>query len=283
MPHTLPGAWSLIKDSWALFTKTWSTTVKYSAWFVLSGLHVLLFLFIPGGVEANAGWFLFTALLLGLLLLWPVAMVYQVAFAVEADKHVTSKTTEDAPRRAVSILWIGILKFFAFAAVMLLPMIVLIFKLVTQTQEAQSTAAVLIGTALLFLLISIPFLLGVIYLGIRLGFSELALFGADTRGRAALVESWKLTAGKFWAILWRQIAAGVVFGLLILVVLWIAVLIVELIAGSAVTASLSVGGSNTEAGDVIASILSSFVQAAVLPLMVIYQVKLYRALEKSGA
>lgn len=239
------GAGQLIKDTWQMFLKTWETTVRYAAWFILAGLLQVLYLFFPSKGDVNLygalsviGWVAGIA-----VTVWAIIMLYQVCFALDAKQKVSKQT----PRDAIKLFWPFLL------------------------------VAVLAGLATLgaTLLLVLP---GV-YVGVRVGFAQLSFIDKNKRGRTALADSWTLTKNRFWGVLWRQIAGAVVFGALMMIATFAALWLVGLVAGGGkYEALMNPDPQGTPAVAAIFSIIANIIQAAFIPLFFLYQVKLYKAL-----
>jgi len=101
------------------------------------------------------------------------------------------------------------------------------------------------------------------------------------RGTQAIKDSWALTKNRFWPILGREIAAVIVFGFLLVAVSGVAFWIVTKLAGTGGYQAM-VGTENQNPAVAGANILvNGIVQAAFIPLMYIFQVKLYLNLVKT--
>lgn len=242
MPAPLPRAWSLITDSWNAFVKHWDTTVRYSAWFIPATVLQVMPLMLP-----NAPVFTVLGLVSAFagiaVMIWASLSLCLVLLALEKGEKVTEKTTVMAWTLIPSLLLIALLQ----------------------------GIATLGGLILL--------ILPGIYVGVRLSFSQLSLASQNLRGRAALMASWELTKNRFWAIVGREALAGFLFFLFMLVVMMTSMMIVELVGGRAVTIMLSDPENNT--GMIVRNIVVSIVQAALIPAIVTFQVKLYLALKKA--
>ncbi|HWQ99276.1 MAG TPA: hypothetical protein VN397_00310 [Candidatus Methylomirabilis sp.] len=246
MPTPLIPALELIKSSWQAFTKSWEALVRYSAWLILPAILALADLAIPAGQDfaiiASAVAQVTATIAVSI---WVSVALYQVVFATEKGEKVSDRTTANAWQLVLPLLVIGLLQGLATMGALLL------------------------------------LILPGIYVGVRLGFSQLTLFSKNLRGRAALADSWALTKNRFWAVLWRQIAGAFVFGILVMIVTIAAMLLVGIVAGGAkVGALLSTESSNPLATGIL-DLIQSIIQAAFIPLFIIYQVKLYKALEKT--
>jgi hypothetical protein len=131
---------------------------------------------------------------------------------------------------------------------------------------------VVLGSSLLLILPGI-------YFGIALYFSQLILIDQGTRGTQALGASRALVRGRWWGTFWRLLAGGIVFGLLTGLATAIAVWIVASIAN---TQAFTGGQASTDPlVQGILQLVQMVVVAAFMPLMTGFQVKLYRALQKT--
>ena len=233
---------SLIKDSWSAFIQTWDVTVRYSAWMILISVIQILPTVIPFPQPEHEMIAMLVAGVIAVAIgLWATNALYLATLALEKKEQVTPKTI--AP--AIMLLW---------------PLLLI---------ELLSGIATL-GAALFFILPGI-------YVAVRLGFGHLELYSKGLRGRDALKASWDLTKNKFWAIFGRWVAGGAVFGIFSLAIMALAIFIVQMVAGSELAAAMK--DENNATGGAAFSIISGIVQAAVLPLFVVFEVKLYRALE----
>lgn len=244
MSAPLPRVWSLITDSWNAFVKHWDVTVRYSAWFIPATLLQIAPLLISQFSNPVFKVIAILAPLAGLLVMvWASLSLYLAILALEKGEKVTDKTTAAAWALLPALLWIGIM-------------------------QGVTTLGALI-------LLIIPG----IYVGVRLSFSQFGLMDKGLRGRDALAASWALTKNRFWAIFGRQLAGGALFVLFTVIVMAIATMIVELVAGRGLVAALS--DPNNPLSSAVPSFISSIVEAALVPAIAVFQVKLYRALEKT--
>jgi hypothetical protein len=244
MPSPLPRVWDLIKDSWNAFVKTWDVTVRISIGFILVGVLQAI-----GGVNSRKlvlGDALAVVCLIaaGLVAICTTIALYRAVLKLEQGDHSVKTAPGD--------IWNDI-------RLLILPLL-----LVGLLQGLATFGATL--------LLIIPG----IYVGVRLGFSQLALLDKNLRGRAALAESWALTKDRFWAVFGRQIAAAMLFGLGVGTISAIAMSIVIAMAGPGFAAMVS--DETSRNGNAIVLIVSSLIQAAFVPLMMIYEVKMFRAL-----
>lgn len=244
MSQPLIGAWKLITDSWHSFTSTWDTTVRYSSWYILVGVLTALYIFLPD--VTGMGLVGFIAYIAGIVIaVWTSIRVYQVVFALERKQQVTPKITQTA----LALFW---------------PLVLV---------------GLLAGLATLggFILLVLPG----IYLAVRLAFAQISVIDNKKKGADALRDSWALTKNRFWPIFGRQLAGGIIFGLLLVVISGIAIWIVAKLSGTGGYEALV---STEDQNPAIAGaniLVNGIVQAAFLPLIYIFQVKLYLALIKT--
>lgn len=245
MSSSLPHAWSLIKDTFTAYVKTWDTMVRYSAWLIASILawSVGVILLAQTSQPLLQLAMLATAVAGMAVLFWTSIRLYQVALVLETGSKVTATTTATAWSLVLPLLLVGLLQ-----------------------------GVAVIGALVLLIIPGI-------YVGVRLGFSQLMLIDKNIRGRAALTASWELTKNRFWALFGRQLLAGFIFTFVMVIAMMVAITLVQLVAGNAFQTLLD--DTQNPLGIAVTNLISGIVQAAVVPAMVLFQVKLYRALERA--
>lgn len=239
----LPGAGQIIADTWKLFTTTWNTSVKTSGLLIYVGLAYFV-----GGllVRVNESLGLLTAVISiggSVFTVWIATRIMLTMLNLEAGKQPMPSAEEGKKAWAIfwSLLWVGLL-----------------------------TGLVVMGASLLFILPGI-------YFGVALYFSQLVLVDQGTRGTQALAASRALVRGRWWSTFWRLLAGGVVFGLLISLTIGVVVGgLAVLIGGSALS-----NGSGDPLVMGILQLIEMVILAALMPLMSGFQVKVYRALQKT--
>ena len=239
----LPGAGQLIGDSWKLFTSTWNTSVKTSIYFLYAGLAMFaaaVLTKLNGGFSILEG---SVGLAAGLFIIWVTIRLYMTMLNLEAGKQPMAPGVESKTAWAL---------YFPYIFVVLL-----------------------VGLATLagFVLIIIPG----IYLAVAFAFSQVILVDQGIRGTQALAASRALVKGRWWASLWRLLAGGVVFGLLIAIVVGVLVAIATALVG---TEAMSAANPDPVIAGAM-NLLQYASQAAFMPLFLGFTVKVYRALQKT--
>lgn len=246
-PKALPGAGALISDTWKFFLSKWNESFKTSILFLYVGLayiaSALIVKFVPGLAILDS----VVSLGGSIVVAWASIQLIMALLNLEEGKQPLSRA--EAGKKAWTL-------FFPMLLVGIL------------------VGLIVFGTTLLLILPGI-------YFGVALKFSQYALIEKDLRGRKALAESRALVRGRWWGTFWRLIAGGFVFGLLVGVVVWILIAIVS-IASPSLRSSLSSGSTIV---DPLALGVMQFVQMAVfavfMPLLAGFEVKLYRALQRT--
>lgn len=239
----LPGVGQLISDSWKLFTTTWNTSVKTSSLLIYVGLAYFV-----GGLLMRVNENL--ALLSGVIsvggsifTVWISTRVILTMLNLEAGKQPMPAVEEGkkAWNLFLPLIWVGFL-----------------------------TGLVVFGASLLFILPGI-------YFGVALYFSQIILVDQGTRGTQALGASRALVRGRWWATFGRLLVVGFVFGLLLFVVMGVVIGGLAVLIGSS---SLTNGPSDPLVAGIL-QLIQMVIVAAFMPLMTGFQVKMYRALQKT--
>ncbi len=243
MSSSLPGALDLIRDSWTLFTKTWNDTVKISIWFIYFGLAEFLASLAENATPQGGGIIsMLVSIGVSVFAVWVGIRLIRAALALDDGRKIDLSPAES--QRS----W----QFF-------FPLILVGFlQLLT-----------ILGGGILLILPGI-------FLGVALSFSQMFVVDRGLRGTKALVASYELVKGRWWATLWRELAMGFVFGVGIMIVVGVVTTALAAVAGST---ALSESPTPLVTGTF--SLLQSIIQAATLPLFVIAQVKIYHALQRT--
>ncbi|MFH1621421.1 MAG: hypothetical protein ABIB04_05065 [Patescibacteria group bacterium] len=128
-----------------------------------------------------------------------------------------------------------------------------------------------------FILLIIPG----IYLVIVLTFSQMILVSEGVRGSKALQASRELIKGRWWPVLWRILAGGFVFSVGIGILSSIIFIFIGFIVGPDFLQASKLGQPVDPLVDGTITLLQSIIQAACISLFVIYQAKIFRALQKT--
>lgn len=247
MPSKLPGAWALVSDSWKLYIATWSQTTKISVWLVYLGLAQF------AGLVLIKLHYSFYALLIPLQLAVVVFSVWVgirlVKAALRAEDGQRREENETERKEAWSFFW---------------PLIFVGFLQVLITFGAT-------------LLLVIPG----IYFGLVLSFAQIILLDQNKRGFAALGSSWDLVKGRWWATFWRNLVAGVIFSLGVALLVALVLAIFAIVLSPSGLNNLIAGQDTDPLLEGAYSLINSVIQAAILPLFMIFQAKFYRALMKT--
>lgn len=239
---SLPDFSDLIRDSWHFFTSTWNKTFETSRLFIgVGGLYFLM------GVLPVLNPSLIplsgALLLVGIILIfWITLRMISRVLLLESGKDALPAAEES--KKAWSLFFSGVwIGILTFFAIL--------------------------GGSLLFILPGI-------YLSICFQFAQFILVEQNVRGTKALSASRALVKGRWWGTFGRMLAGGIVFGILIGIINQILSSIVFALFPALTTdealVPLFVG---------ITHFISMLVTAPFLSLVLGFQVKLFRALQKT--
>jgi hypothetical protein len=248
MPQPLIGPWTLITESWSTFTKTWDTTIRISIWFIVVGVLSAFVALIPQSIPGYL--LVFVVDILGVFIsIWATIRLYQAVFALERSEKLP--TPQESSRMAILLVW---------------PVVYV---------QALAGLAALGG----FLLLVLPG----IYIGIRLAFSQLTTIDPKSAKRwtEALKESWMLTKGKFWPIFGRILLGGLLYVALIGIILSLSTALVGWIAGPSQFINALKADQPPPTIAAALTFIQGLVEAALIPIIPIFQVKLYQSLRKT--
>jgi hypothetical protein len=240
---------ALINESWNAFLKDWQRTFRIAAWVILA--PAIMFALALGGKLASEGLYvlLFPVGLAGVVIaLWTVIRLFRHILAMERDGKPESDESRMAWNLFLPFLWVTVLE----------------------------NLAVLGGF--------VAFVVPGIWLAILLNFSILILLDRNLRGTQALAASAELVKGRWWATFARIAIPGLVFLFLAFVAVGVITLAIGMIVGFAKLELLATPDPGTTHGLIAASLqnaVQGLVQAALLPLLVTWQVKLYRSLKET--
>lgn len=247
MPKQLPGVWPLLQDSWRLFTATWNQTAEITLWFLYIGLA---FFAVSVLSVLNPG---FALLALAVQLAATVISIWcGLRLLLALLRLVDGKPVGDLKAEA------------ALAWPLLLPLVVV---------------GLLQGLVVLggFVLLIIPG----IYLAILLGYAQIIFVDQGVRGWQALAASRDLVRGRWWAVFWRNFAASLAMGLGLALMVLLVLGLFGLIAGPERFFTALGSEDPNPILDGAVTLLDSILQAAFLPLILGFQVRLYRRLQET--
>lgn len=246
--HPLTGVGQLISDSWKLFITTWNSSVKTSILFLYVGIAYFLSALL---VNINKNFFILYALiyLVGIItVVWISLRLTMTMLNLEAGKKPLPANQES--KKALLFIipswWISFLSFFVIA-----------------------------GASLLLVIPGI-------YFAMALYFATIILIDQDIHGLQALAASRALVKGRWWPTFGRLLAGSLLFGLLVFASMGILQSLADAIMKQPflnLSASASFETKIFVAG--VEQFLQMAVMAAILPLFVGFQVKLYRILQKT--
>jgi len=135
------------------------------------------------------------------------------------------------------------------------------------------------GLAILggFVLLIIPG----IYLSVSLVYAQLIFVDQGLRSWQALSASRELVRDRWWAVFWRNLVASLVIGVAMILIVFLILSVFVLVAGSNRFIVLSGTQKQDPLVNGATALLSSILQAAFLPLILGFQVRLYRLLQKT--
>lgn len=246
-PKALPGAGAIIADSWKFFVSKWNESFKVSVMFLYVGLAYVAVAIIAHYVPSATPLIPIVSLGCAIVTAWISIQLIMALLNLEAGKPVLAPA--EAGKKAWSLFW----------PILLIGLLV---------------GLIVFGTTLLFVLPGI-------YFGISLKFSQYSLIDQDLHGRKALAASRALVKGRWWGTFWRLIAGGFVFGLLVGIIMWVIIMIASVVSPSF---RMTLNGT-TSTTDPLAVGVMQFIQMAVfaviMPLLVGFEVKIYRALQRT--
>lgn len=275
MPKSLPNHWQLISESWKLYLETWNESIRVSIWFLYIGLiHFTVYLAVklnpyavyPGIIVA-----------VGVLALasWTIIRLFETGLRLDEGKKI--ELSQEAMKRSwksvLPLLWIGLLQ-----------MLVILGASIPLVAWQYLAPKYLVGliTDGVYLFMQYVLILPPLYVVVRLSFAQLIAVDQRKRGLEALAVSNELVSGRWMEIFSRQATAAIIIGGGI----WIVLSLLFAILGALVGPEKFVLMSDPSTADPlllgVMQLIEGIVQAAVMPLILIFVVKLYKSLKRSG-
>jgi len=269
MPKSLPSPWQLIADSWTEYLRTWNDSLKVSIWYLYTGLiYFVLYLGIklaPDVIYAGP----FVAIGILVIWSWTITRLIETCLRIDDGKKV-DHSREGMIRSwklVLPLFWVGILQ-------MLVLLGTFVPFLLWRILAPQYLYGFLGLSGLQFILDLL--LLPLVYISVRIGFSQIIAVDRGDRGLNAVARSSDMTKENWWQIFIRQISAALVFGTGI----WAAMFIVLIILGMVVGPEKFVLLSDPTMVDPLLQgtvlLLGCMVQAIAMPLVLFFGVKLYK-------
>lgn len=263
----------LIKDSWRTFIKTWDKTITYSSWYIaIAAISSIGAYLATGslGLRFISSVFEITATIASMLL---SIRLYQTALAIESQNTPPNFFTKQT--------WKIVLQTLGASALVILAVLSYFAVMVIAITLFSKLPIHLIFRLILVTALVIPSSLALIYASIRITFSQVRIID-QTRGiMEAFKYSWSISKDRFWAIFGRFLLAGIIFGGLTAVVMFIAISIVSAISGI----NIGVEMAKENVSPLITSIeniIQGIVMVGIMPLFYIFGAKLFRNVEKSS-
>jgi len=241
----------ILSEGWKEYKRDWKKLLEISIRFLFAGLIELAFAMIADRLAANVAQVL---LIIGTAIAYLIILqtiIVLIDYILQRERGAESKA---APRWQLganlfwSYLWINFL--------------------------------VVLATLGGFFLLVLPG----IWLAILFSFSIFLLIDEKKKGSQALARSAELVKGRWWKVLWRIFVPS------------LAVIVITLLSSFVLTAVISIfaGGFTQTVNFLAAQTLSpiqqgisatidSIVSIIIIPLAVLYQVKLYSSLKKTEA
>ncbi len=250
MTSPLIGVGDLLTQGWSLFVAEWKKLFEISIRYLISGLILFVAILLAERIPGSG-------ILLSLASL--ATIVINIHTSITLADYIMKRDVKPAGEVLIDnqkgfalffpLIWIAIIQSFA-------------------------------GLGGFFL-----FFFPGIWLLVAFSMSVLVFIDEGVRGTAAMVRSSELVKGRWWQTLWRLIVPGFVVGVLAFLAVFVLTLMIGAVVGYEqvfqVTGTMNATGEITTA-DGVQSVLGALVQIALVPLSIIYQVKLYHSLKQTS-
>lgn len=240
----LPTITSLIRDSWTAFLTHWKKTLDITIWFLAPPV-MLLAVTLVMKANLNEGLTIFAILLFAIFCIYILVRTQIRLMDLLCDLDAGHKEPRTKQTSFWAFLWVSLL---AGVAVML-----------------GSVALVIPG----------------IFLAVALSFSKLSLIEDGLGGTKALSASLDLVKGRWFETALRIVLAGGFCYLVTIVASDFLIFVFALIFGETTIASMTANPEIGTFASALLYLLQSIVYVVFMPLLVIWQVKLFHALKKT--
>jgi hypothetical protein len=264
---------TLIKETWQTFLKTWDTTVRLSAWYILIAIGAAIAAFLRNGQLGSEFISAIIQITVALGSVYFAVKLYQLAFSIEDAKPV-SKTTESQTWKMIANLLIA--GFLIAVPIMICVGIIFLIVGISIFSRGMRPEAFAILIPLI-----LAFIAAIFYISIRLGFVQGRIVDRNASAIEAIKYSWALSKNRFWALTGRVLLSGLIFGALTGALMLIGIILVTMVSGVNIGAEVSQQKPSSSIESIV-SLIQGIVMAGIIPLFYIFKTKLYRNVEKSG-
>jgi len=294
----LPLTWNLIKDTWHEFNKYLKPSINSAMWLLYGSL-------ILGAVMLlSAIWPIFYALYAIAaagyiaLTLWVSMKIFLAMYNLDTDGKVKGDEGKISLKNFWSMIWIAILTILIVAGPVVLAYLIYtvgvlvsgmgmfstLSALGTDTQSASTALAMLanVGLGLLLLVILVVLMIGgciwIMYKSNQYKLTMPALLLQGKKGMPALNESARLIKNRWWGFFWKNMMIGLTAGALLAIVLQIVIGIILAI----LLALLPKGAVGNGVGGFLTMAGQGAMQIILVPFLLLFEVKLYKAFVKTA-
>lgn len=298
MPTPLPRISTLIADTWNAFFKHWETMLKTSIWMI----PAIILMSSMGLTKSTPSMALYAPIFVIIYLagaaisLWTTIRLYRTTFALESGKADFKDTIASDLRFFVPFIVItglsGIATGVGFV-LLLIPGIYIAIRLafvglivIEERVQAKSAVSFFIIPLSVLAIASVGYtvmpnkIIGMIAVVLSIAYSIYGLYMLYTLNREPLLASWLLTKGRFWPVFFRQVIGILLFAIIVGVVANVAIWIVQMISGIDLATSLN-SDQPSPAATLTSGVISGLIQAALIPAVCFFEVKLFRSLQKT--
>jgi hypothetical protein len=263
---------TLIKETWQTFLKTWDTTVRLGAWYILIAVGSALAAFLKTGQLGSQFFSAILQIIVAIGSVFLAVKLYQLAFSIEDGKPLNKTTNPQTWKMVANLLIAGLL--IAIPIIICVGIIILIVGVSIFVHGATA------GNLAFGIPLVIAFILALFYISIRLSFVQGRIIDQNASAIDALKFSWKLTKNRFWAITGRILLSGLIFGAMTGALMLVAIILVTMVSGVNIGAEVSKTTPSSSVESIV-NLIQGIIMAAIIPLFYIFKTKLYRNVEKS--
>lgn len=296
MPTPLPRISTLIADTWNAFLKNWETMLKTSIWVIPATI-------LMGSTEITkttpaiyAPIFAILSTIGIVISLWVTIRLYRTTFAIEAGKTDMKDTIKSDIQFFLPFIVIAGLSSIATGIgfiFLILPGIYLAIRLafvelivIEERVQAKGVVPFLVAPLAVLAIASIGYavmpnkIIGLSAVALSIAYMIYGLYMLYTLNKEPLLASWLLTKNRFWPVFNRQVIGILLLGLVVGVVANVSLWIVQIISGFDLSASLN-SNQPSPASILTFGAISGLIQAAFIPAICFFEVKLFRSLQKT--